>query len=182
MGILHDQELEEIALSLESAERKGIEVIVYAARAIQEIVQLTEYYLPDTVPRLVDDGLTERDAIEYARLARQVAEISNIIYENLGINLRFSVTPCREVKLRAQGVKYDKNSCKRKEVPKTTRVAVFKRDEYRCQWCGATPFTTQLEIDHIVPVSRGGKNDMDNLRTLCKGCNDGKGSKLDEEV
>lgn len=37
----------------------------------------------------------------------------------------------------------------------------------RCANCGST---NNLEVDHIVPLSRGGTNDIDNLRILCKSC------------
>jgi len=52
------------------------------------------------------------------------------------------------------------------------RDTVFARDNYRCIRCGtnATAFN-QLTIDHILPKSRGGTNDLDNLQTLCEQCN-----------
>lgn len=38
----------------------------------------------------------------------------------------------------------------------------------------------KLHVDHVVPVSRGGKSTMDNLQTLCEDCNCGKGNKYVE--
>ncbi|MBR2352886.1 MAG: HNH endonuclease, partial [Clostridia bacterium] len=35
----------------------------------------------------------------------------------------------------------------------------------------------KLEVDHIIPVSKGGKSTLDNLQTLCERCNRGKGTK-----
>jgi 5-methylcytosine-specific restriction endonuclease McrA len=56
------------------------------------------------------------------------------------------------------------------------RFLVFKRDDYRCQICGATAGPeTCLEVDHKHPVSKGGSNGIDNLWTLCFDCNRGKG-------
>jgi len=52
------------------------------------------------------------------------------------------------------------------------RFLVFKRDAYRCGICRRKG--GELEVDHVVPVCRGGKNTMDNLQTLCKRCNRGK--------
>ena len=56
------------------------------------------------------------------------------------------------------------------------RYQIFKRDNFRCALCGATSEETKLEIDHIIPVSKGGKTIKSNLRTLCFNCNRGKGS------
>jgi 5-methylcytosine-specific restriction endonuclease McrA len=44
------------------------------------------------------------------------------------------------------------------------RWDVLKRDDYRCIKCGARPPDVELEVDHIIPVSRAGTNDLANLR------------------
>ncbi|QUI30672.1 HNH endonuclease [Streptomyces alfalfae] len=44
---------------------------------------------------------------------------------------------------------------------------MLARDRFTCQRCSAR---TELEVDHIVPVARGGTWELDNLWTLCKGC------------
>jgi hypothetical protein len=59
-------------------------------------------------------------------------------------------------------------------LPLKVRWDVLKRDDYRCVTCGARPPDIELEVDHIVPVSRQGTNDLTNLRTLCRPCNQGK--------
>lgn len=59
----------------------------------------------------------------------------------------------------------------RQPIPRKLRHEVFMRDGYRCRECGASKDETSLEIDHIVPVARGGTNDIDNLQTLCRECN-----------
>lgn len=57
------------------------------------------------------------------------------------------------------------------------RFAVMKRDHYRCRLCGKTADQgARLEVDHITPVSKGGKSVLDNLWTLCFECNRGKGA------
>jgi hypothetical protein len=60
-------------------------------------------------------------------------------------------------------------------VSKLLRPFVFKRDKPICQHCGSTQ---NLEIDHIIPLARGGTNDPDNLQVLCKKCNQRKWAKL----
>lgn len=61
---------------------------------------------------------------------------------------------------------------------KKQRFNVFKRDSFACQYCGATPPGSILEVDHIHPVSQGGSNHIDNLITSCFDCNRGKGAGL----
>lgn len=67
---------------------------------------------------------------------------------------------------------------KRKSISKKARFEVFKRDSFKCQYCGDTPPDAVLEIDHIEPVSKGGENDIDNLITACFDCNRGKSNRL----
>lgn len=47
--------------------------------------------------------------------------------------------------------------------------AVFKRDNYTCQYCGKVG--GKLEVDHIFPFSKGGSDSLDNLTTSCQKCN-----------
>lgn len=54
------------------------------------------------------------------------------------------------------------------------RYAILSRDHFRCVLCGASAESSTLEIVHIVPLCREGKNTEDNLRTLCSACNIGK--------
>lgn len=58
------------------------------------------------------------------------------------------------------------------------RIRVLERDGYRCVYCGATAQTATLEIDHVIPLARGGTNDSTNLVTACRDCNNGKRASL----
>lgn len=60
---------------------------------------------------------------------------------------------------------------KRRPLPKGIRHEVFKRDNFKCAECGKGKDVTTLEVDHILPVSKGGTDEMHNLRTLCYTCN-----------
>ncbi len=62
----------------------------------------------------------------------------------------------------------------RKPISKKARFDIFKRDGFVCQYCGATPPSVILHVDHIHPVAMGGKDDQDNLITACESCNLGK--------
>lgn len=64
----------------------------------------------------------------------------------------------------------------RRAIPKKVRFEVFKRDSFKCQYCGASAPEVVLVVDHIDPVSRGGDNGIMNLVTACDSCNSGKGA------
>jgi 5-methylcytosine-specific restriction endonuclease McrA len=59
-----------------------------------------------------------------------------------------------------------------------TRRAVFARDEWTCQYCGATA----ENLDHVVPRSRGGAHSWDNVVAACRRCNSRKENRLIEDV
>lgn len=63
-----------------------------------------------------------------------------------------------------------------RHIPLPVRFAVLQRDNHQCVSCGKSPPAVTLEVDHIIPVSKGGNNDIKNLQTLCFECNRGKGT------
>lgn len=68
----------------------------------------------------------------------------------------------------------------RSKLSASLRYDVLKRDNFRCTICGRSASDgVTLHVDHIKPVSKGGKTEMSNLRTLCDYCNLGKSDKYD---
>lgn len=64
------------------------------------------------------------------------------------------------------------------KVTRAMRYDVLRRDNFHCVRCGrGREDGVKLHVDHIVPVSRGGKSVMSNLQTLCEDCNCGKGNR-----
>lgn len=61
---------------------------------------------------------------------------------------------------------------------KSIRHEVFKKDNYKCVECGVSKKERCLHVDHIIPISRGGTDELDNLQTLCDGCNLAKSNKI----
>lgn len=91
-------------------------------------------------------------------------------------------------------VKKIRTKCKLKPYKYPAHAAlrrfIYERDDFTCQCCGkryAPPAgydgcksIKDLELDHIIPLSRGGLGCVENLQTLCSSCNSRKGDKIKE--
>lgn len=82
----------------------------------------------------------------------------------------------------SEKIKYRKSAAfQRALMTSRLRKAIKERDNYTCVKCGVSTKkepTLLLEIDHIIPVARGGLTTEDNLQTLCWRCNRTKGAKM----
>ena len=64
-------------------------------------------------------------------------------------------------------------------IPKSLRYEIMVRDDFACQLCGRKQANgIELEVDHKLPVSKGGTNETCNLWTLCGACNGGKSDRI----
>lgn len=63
-----------------------------------------------------------------------------------------------------------------------SRRAVLLRDSFTCQYCGDQPGKERLTLDHIIPRSRGGRMDWENVVTACAPCNRRKANRTPEEA
>jgi 5-methylcytosine-specific restriction endonuclease McrA len=63
-----------------------------------------------------------------------------------------------------------------------SRKNVLLRDRYTCQFCGRVMPAQDLTLDHVIPRSRGGCTDWDNLVACCHRCNNLKGDRSPEEA
>lgn len=80
----------------------------------------------------------------------------------------------------ALGNCYIKKRKRNRDVSYSMRYKVLTRDDFRCVKCGSSPANekgVKLQIDHIKPYSKGGETVMNNLQTLCRECNIGKGNR-----
>ncbi len=73
-----------------------------------------------------------------------------------------------------------------RKIPHQTRALsrknILMRDRYTCQFCGRVLPASELTLDHVIPRSRGGHTDWDNLVACCHNCNNRKGDRLPEEA
>ena len=66
--------------------------------------------------------------------------------------------------------------------PALTNAALFARDAYLCLYCGRQHGRQQLTRDHVVPISRGGRDQWQNVVSACIACNVRKGSRTPAEA
>jgi 5-methylcytosine-specific restriction endonuclease McrA len=89
--------------------------------------------------------------------------------------VNFSIQVPRVIRL----VRYDLFP---KNVVKFNRRNIFLRDGNRCQYCGIRFPTQQLSLDHVLPRSRGGLTNWENIVCACLGCNVRKGGRTPSEA
>lgn len=75
--------------------------------------------------------------------------------------------------------RYDRT---RRPVIRLSRKNVMLRDAHQCQYCGRRPPVRDLNIDHVMPRSRGGPDSWENLVTACRVCNLRKGWRTPDEA
>lgn len=108
--------------------------------------------------RTIADGETN----EPARFAKDATRRA---YGRLASRLGATSTISKPTRLRAR-------------ISKAMRYEVLKRDGHRCVSCGRSSHEgAKLEVDHIVPHSRDGRDVLDNYQTFCDDCNQGKGNR-----
>lgn len=94
-------------------------------------------------------------------------------------NILYNAPRCAEVKINYECTlkEYNSNN-QRKLMTKELRKRIINRDNYTCQMCGKyMPDEVGLHVDHIIPISKGGKTVPSNLQVLCSKCNGNKSNK-----
>lgn len=102
---------------------------------------------------------------------------------SMKVDIRFDVGNIeRFVAYLSELVKFRKSVAgQRALMTQSLRKWIKERDDYECKMCGLSARDERnllLEIDHIVPLSKGGITSEENLQTLCWRCNRSKGSKI----
>lgn len=65
---------------------------------------------------------------------------------------------------------------------KFSRINIFTRDRYTCQYCQKPHKTEDLTFDHVVPIAKGGQKTWENIVTACWRCNNKKSGRTPEEA
>jgi 5-methylcytosine-specific restriction endonuclease McrA len=125
-----------------------------------------------------DDNILPRDKIEFANECLDNKNYWNIyhFHDNNQINeLKKRISESINYFEYLDSAEYKRQQANIFTANQKTRKAIFNRDGKICKKCKAVK---NLTLDHIIPVSKGGKNSLENLQVLCKSCNSKKSNKL----
>ena len=79
-------------------------------------------------------------------------------------------------------VRVMKNFPRNKIRVKFSRINIYTRDGFKCQYCGHRFETEGLNYDHVIPRSQGGKTNWENIVTCCLPCNTKKGNRTPDQA
>ncbi|SKC86849.1 HNH endonuclease [Ohtaekwangia koreensis] len=68
-----------------------------------------------------------------------------------------------------------------RQIPRVTQFRVLKRENQICSVCGKSVKDDDIEFDHVIPWSKGGSSEENNIRLLCSSCNRKRGKKFEKE-
>lgn len=113
-------------------------------------------------------------------------------FAQIGINFRFQkwITDCDTIQdiWREESDRFNhvrtrpqeaQRHLRRDAIPNDLRWQIYARDKFTCRYCGESG--VPLALDHLIPILRGGTNDLENLVTSCQSCNSRKGAQWPEE-
>ena len=78
--------------------------------------------------------------------------------------------------------KEKRNTSRRRYIAREIMLKVVRRDGQICQICKKNVLDNELHFDHIIPVSKGGPASVENLRVLCRECNESKSDSIEEII
>lgn len=121
----------------------------------------------DHIKRVMALGLTNEQFAQVVLILADVAEMGSPAHEKIKEGARRRAARRRARQDVSESEWY------------SLRALAFERDGYACTYCGDTE--GPHEVDHIVPLSRGGTSSIDNLTVSCRACNASKRDKLISE-
>ena len=140
---------------------------------------ITDYYFHGVF--LTDDdlhmhhcqfGADDEEFEDWAFNCHLLGKTLNDFVEELDAQRQLGEVRIKAIKVILLHNKATKPKRKRTNIPRGLRHEVFKRDNYRCVECGASKDDgATLHVDHKIPVSKGGTDELSNLQTLCSDCN-----------
>ena len=127
------------------------------------------------IEEMLDRLILPPERIEALRLqSDHIRKVKEYLDETTGLN--WSVKASQEFWKRIR--KLDSNF-RREPIPLSRKLQVLATRPHTCEFCGLSPPEVSLQVDHIYAASKGGPDDLWNLRLLCSDCNRKKSNRLD---
>lgn len=139
-----------------------------------------EYYV-EKVKRYPKDVLTKHEIVEYKKgvfSLKGYGQLNNQQREEL---IALCESKLQQFETDRKETLWKNRSTKRRSVPGSVRYEVIKRAKSRCEACGIPMSERALDVDHVVPKTWGGKDDISNYQALCYVCNINKSNRDDTD-
>jgi ATP adenylyltransferase len=147
------------------------------AKAILDFDPIQKKYYEDKVRNMVGDVLKRNGITDRVKSTHSLLGYEELTNEQVqGLIELLSKKLSDEVNSRGDEF-WKHRATDREEISGSVRYEVLKRAKGRCECCGISKEDRPLDVDHIVPVSKKGKNDISNYQALCWLCNTNKGNR-----
>jgi diadenosine tetraphosphate (Ap4A) HIT family hydrolase/5-methylcytosine-specific restriction endonuclease McrA len=136
-----------------------------------------EYYsqiVKNMVGRVLTNsrGITKKNKNNY-----EIENLANLSYEQIAELLGLLERKIEDFSDKRGGSQWAHRSRIRKPISGSTRFEVLKQAKFHCELCGISADVKNLEVDHIIPKSLGGSDELSNFQALCYTCNAQKGNR-----
>lgn len=121
---------------------------------------------------LSNRGVTKRTRNEYSLVGYET-----LTEEQIEFLIQLCEEKLNQFETQRGGKIWEHRATDRQLISGSVRYQVLTRAAGRCECCGASVKDKAIDVDHIVPRSLGGKNDISNYQALCWECNTNKGNK-----
>ena len=168
---------------IEEIDREKVNLSYIAQNMLD--LRLNDYEKRDYLERLWNDEntLLKLFYTEYEYFKRQLdKEVDKIVYEIISgssPNVKYDQRTLEEMSLYQIR---ERNPAYGEKLKNTVFKSALKNGVYKCNRCGKiSPYPNDFQVDHIIPMSKGGKTVIGNLQLLCKKCNGIKGDSVEEQ-
>jgi 5-methylcytosine-specific restriction endonuclease McrA len=148
-----------------------------------ENIEIEEHFIPGVMrgelvdKEKFDEWVEQRQwQIKNCRTLSNEFDFAGYIANRAKLKLDLNIKHYEKAVQRSQAAKLRRS---RKNFSKAEFKKIGERNGYKCMFCGTHQ---DLELDHIVPFSKGGTDEIENLQLLCKKCNISKGTKSNESA
>lgn len=141
-------------------------------KTIEDFTDVLEIdYSPETIQNQMQLIKEENERIKKEKEREEIEEIKKRLLKK---KRKEDLEKLALRELMDEGVLFPEAG-KRPPIPKDVVDAVWRRDGGKCVYCGSTE---NLQLDHIIPFSKGGATTVENLQLLCQKCNLQKSNKI----